>query len=329
MKGINIALKEFYVAVRSKRFIGILVFYLLFVFLMNYALRDEMLKSAGQIAVVPVSTIFGGRGEIIQTSVSLSIFTNLETLTVFGALIGATLGADSINREIEEGTIKVLLSHPIYRDQIINGKFLGNALALALVVFIGYVFSIAYFLIVGVPIDDVSMVRAILAAVFTLIYMLTFLSLGTMLSALLKKPETSMILAIVLALFLTLIYPATAEVIAGKIVGEQPYCPPPEIRHQEVAPGRVVPVSIPSTCPAFEEWQNRLEIWKKRLKFLSPASHYSYLTVASFAGDEFVNDYLPIGEALALALNNLATLLVQFLLPFSVAYAKFMTSDLR
>ncbi|NJE08791.1 ABC transporter permease [Thermococcus sp. M39] len=327
MKELNMAFKEFYVAVRSKRFIGILVFYLFFIFLMNYALKDEIIASAGQIRVFSVDTIFGGQGQIAQTPVSLSIFMNLETLTVFGALIGVALGADSINKEIEEGTIKVLLSHPIYRDQFINGKFLGNALALMLIIFIGYVFSIAYFLTIGVPIDGPSMVRALLAAVFTLIYMLTFLSLGIMLSSLLKKPETSMLIAIVLAIFLTLVYPMMAEAVAGKIAGEQPYCPPPRI--ETSSSGEPVPIYTDYTCPAFEEWQNKLNMWKKRLKSLSPASHYSQLVIASFAGDEFANDYFPIGESLSLAFNNLAILIVQLLLPFSIAYVKFMTSDLR
>lgn len=48
---------------------------------------------------------------------------------IFGSLLGVLLGADAINRELSKGTIKVLLGHPVYRDQVINGKFLGNALA--------------------------------------------------------------------------------------------------------------------------------------------------------------------------------------------------------
>lgn len=326
MKELNIAMKEFYIAVRSKRFIGLLLFYIILLVLMNYAQKDEIINLAGQIRVTRFDAL-GGEGTVVFTAVSLSIFSNLMSLSIFGALIGITLGADAINREIEEGTVKVLMSHPIYRDQVINGKFLGNGLALLLMIIIGYTITMSFLLLIGVPLDQESVIRAFLASFYTLIYMLTFLSLGIMISSIIKKPETSMLLAIILAIMLTIVYPVISTVISNKIAGDEPYCPP-KIERIETPTGIQEVRMMNYECPAYVEWKNKREIWQKRLNLLTPTSHYSQLIASAFAGDELAQDYLPISEAIPLAFNNLAILLVQLLLPFSIAYMRFMTSDL-
>ncbi|USS41515.1 ABC transporter permease [Thermococcus aggregans] len=327
MKELNIAFKEFYVAVRSKRFVGLLIFYILLIFLISHASKDQMINQAGRISVESLE-VYGVRGEVAMTPVSMSITTNLMVLTVFGALIGAILGADSLNREIEEGTIKVLLSHPVYRDQVINGKFIGNGFALVVVVFIGYTFSIGYLLIIGVPIDGASIVRALLASIYTLIYMLTFLSLGILLSTLLKKAETAMFLAVILTVFFTIAYPVIVNEAAYKMAGDMPYC---SLRVKPVqTPQGLQQIGVDDfSCPAAEEWKYKLEIWKRRLYFITPAHHYTQLIMGAFAGERLARNYLPLSESLPLTINSLAMMIVQLLLPFSIAYMKFMTSDLK
>ncbi len=47
-------------------------------------------------------------------------------------LIGIVLGFDSINREISTGTMSKLVSQPIFRDSIINGKFLAGITTIAI-----------------------------------------------------------------------------------------------------------------------------------------------------------------------------------------------------
>ncbi|USG99943.1 ABC transporter permease [Thermococcus argininiproducens] len=326
MKELNIAFKEFYSSIRSKRFISLLAFYLFITFFFNYSIKDELITRAGQITVGYTSfPLSGAEGAIAETPISISITGNLMALLVFGAIIGIALGADAINKEIEEGTAKVLMSHPIYKDQVINGKFIGNGMALFLIIMTGYIFSMAYLLLLGIPLDITSILRALIAAIFTLIYMMTFLSIGIMLSTLLKKPETAMLLAIALAIFLTLIYPTIVNVVAEKIVGEEPHCPPSVYRVEKEQPVYEAPFN---PCPAMKEWKNRKELWENRLFMLNPTHHYGQLIISAFAGDEVVQNYLPLGESLSIGFNSLAVLLVELLLPFTIAYMRFMTSDL-
>ncbi len=60
-----------------------------------------------------------------------------------------------------------------------------------------------------------------------------------------------------------------------------------------------------------------------------PAHHYVQLVSYIFAGDRFFNYYIPLSDSLIYGFNNLAALLVMLLLPFALAYARFLTSDLN
>mgnify|MGYP000016470209 CR=1 FL=1 len=56
-----------------------------------------------------------------------TLFSLVQFVALFGPLVGLILGFDTINRERNEGTLSKLLSQPIYRDTVINGKFLAGA----------------------------------------------------------------------------------------------------------------------------------------------------------------------------------------------------------
>src|SRR5206468_11154324 len=48
-----------------------------------------------------------------------------------GPLVGLALGFDAINGEQARGTLSRLLAQPIYRDSVINGKFLAGLSTIA------------------------------------------------------------------------------------------------------------------------------------------------------------------------------------------------------
>src|SRR5579871_4912988 len=70
------------------------------------------------------------------SSVFLLLFTasngNLPSFIGFlGPLVGLALGFDAINGEQALGTLSRLLAQPIYRDSVINGKFLAGLTTIA------------------------------------------------------------------------------------------------------------------------------------------------------------------------------------------------------
>jgi len=71
------------------------------------------------------------------------LFSLVQFVAFFGPLIGLILGFDSINRERSSGTLSKLASQPIYRDSIINGKFLTGVVTIA-VMYLLYLLLVGY-----------------------------------------------------------------------------------------------------------------------------------------------------------------------------------------
>ncbi|CAD5244281.1 ABC transporter permease [Thermococcus camini] len=303
----NIALKELYTSVKSKRFIVIMGLYLLIFGLAVYGIKDYLI----QMGVPGVESnefgLWGTTGEVYMTPLAMLFMINMMIITVIGAVLGAALGSDAINREVETGTAKVLLGHPVYRDEVINGKFLGMGALIVLTNLVVYVAIIAVMLILGIPVDGDSLLRGFLAILATMLYTLVFLSIGVLFSTLFKKPETSMLATVGLAIFLTVFYGIVVEIVAPKLAGPEP----------------------PWGTSAHEVWRETVNTWMARLHFLNPAHHYAQLVQYIFGGDRFLNYYLPLGDSFTYGFNNLAILLVMLFLPFAFAYVRFMTSDIN
>jgi len=104
--------------------------YALLLLLLSYSLRHNLNELTSPSVESMSIGLLGVNGEIFATPLSIMLFLNFTFFTVIGAILGASLGADAINKEVESGTIKTLLGHPVYRDEVINGKFLGNAFVL-------------------------------------------------------------------------------------------------------------------------------------------------------------------------------------------------------
>ena len=78
--------------------------------------------------LVPVE--FTLLGFFISPAGSLPSFTFF--ISFFGPLIGIILGFDAISSERAHGTISIILSQPIFRDSLINGKFLAGLVTIAI-----------------------------------------------------------------------------------------------------------------------------------------------------------------------------------------------------
>src|SRR3970040_2466042 len=60
------------------------------------------------------------------------VFSLPTFLGFFGPLVGITPGFDAISGEYARGTLSRVLSQPIYRDSLINGKFLAGLATVAI-----------------------------------------------------------------------------------------------------------------------------------------------------------------------------------------------------
>ena len=108
------------------------------------------------IAIQTIRSVVGPTSEFIFLKVFTTSGGNLPSflffLSLFIPIVGIALGFDAVNNERNTGNLSRLVSQPIYRDSIINGKFLAGLAVLSIMI-VGVVAIVAGLgiRIVGVP----------------------------------------------------------------------------------------------------------------------------------------------------------------------------------
>jgi len=139
-------------------------------------------------------------------------------MVFFGPIIGLALGFDAINKERTSGSLSVLLSQPIFRDSVINGKFLAGTAALSLLTVstIGIMCGVAIPLLgFGPSLEDVS--RIVLFTLLTILYLALWMALGLLYSTVTKKTATSVLMSVSTWLFFSIVITIVASLVANTI----------------------------------------------------------------------------------------------------------------
>jgi ABC-2 type transport system permease protein len=156
----------------------------------------------------------------------LFIFQRMRGLMPFlGAILAIAMGFDLITREKERGSLKSLLSHPVYRDEIINGKAIGGILALVFAVGIAFIILFAMLLLFSIVPDLAEFWRIVLFGAVTVLCLLTYFSIALMSSTVSKDSGRSLMYAFVILLILSFGVPMLGEMVVKSVVGERPERP--------------------------------------------------------------------------------------------------------
>jgi len=133
-------------------------------------------------------------------------------------LLGIAFGFDAINGERAQGTLPRLLSQPIHRDDVINGKFAAGLVMIAVAV------TAMMLLVAGIGIIRLGIVpapsevmRLIGWLMLTIVYVGLWLAFATLCSVLVRRAATSALIAIGLWLVLSLFGVLLAQLVAGVI----------------------------------------------------------------------------------------------------------------
>ena len=147
------------------------------------------------------------------------VFSLVQFVAFFGPLIGLVLGFDAINRERNEGTLSKLLSQPIYRDAVINGKFLAG------VVTISIIMASILLLITGMGLKIVGVIpgleelwRIFLYLIVSIVYISFWLGVSILFSIIFRSIATSALAALALWIFFSFFVSMGATVVANAAV---------------------------------------------------------------------------------------------------------------
>ena len=252
---------------------------------------------------------------LLLTSQTDVIFSLATFLSFFGPLVGITLGFDSISGEYARGTLSRVLSQPIYRDSLINGKFLAGLATVAvlwcsiLLLVIGLGTTL-----LGFPPNSEELWRMLIFTVVGVFYVGFWLALAMLFSLLFQKTVTAALASLAVWLFMSMFVSILSQGIAGIIVPD-PTTPEQLARQTDVA--NIISRISPSTL--FSESVSIL---------LNPAARVFGLALQSQA-EGILPTPLALGQSLNLIWPQITTLFGLVAICFGISYIIFMRAEIR
>jgi ABC-2 type transport system permease protein len=158
----------------------------------------------------------------------LLVFNEMGTLFVMiGGILGIAMGFDLITREKESKSLKLLLAHPAYRDEVINGKALGGIAAIAIALAAVMVLSLALLLVSGLVPDGLELLYILIFSAVTFLYIFTCFAISLMMSAACEESGKALIFSLVIFIVLGSLIPTVLSTpfIMEKVVGPAPEMP--------------------------------------------------------------------------------------------------------
>ena len=147
------------------------------------------------------------------------LFSLVQFVAFFGPLIGLVLGFDSINRERSTGTLSKLASQPIYRDSIINGKFLSGVATIAIMLLsILLVVSGLGLTLIGVVPGVEEVWRIFIYLIISIFYISFWLGVSILFSILFRGIATSALATLAVWIFFSFFVSMGASVVANAMV---------------------------------------------------------------------------------------------------------------
>lgn len=162
----------------------------------------DILKSQGEVILPPPPEIF-----------PLSILQNIIIyVSMVGAVVAIFLGYDAFSGERNNGTLKLIATRPLYRDQIVSGKLLGGVLVLGLLLGIILIFNLVLFVFIsGLSPNFSEIMRLLIFFLLALIYLMFFYTATLFVSIKTNNSEFGFLLMMVVWIILSFVVPQLAE----------------------------------------------------------------------------------------------------------------------
>lgn len=327
-----IAAKEFRDYITSRRFLVLFGFLLLITLLALAQVKTGMMSWMTEEGESP---------EVYEVMWGVTHYLGLA-----GGIFALALGFDAITREREERTLKVLMGHPVYRDQIILGKLIGGAVTLAVAVFITFLVILGALMWMGVNVDGTSVTRLAVYFLFAYVYLLVFFGIAVAFSAHSKSSGNALMYALVLFLAVTVVFESIAPIVADHVAGPRPQPPTYDPGNFE----NVTLEQLKEQEKLWEEYEEQMKEWSKKyfetvetISSLSPQADFEQISqyVLNPHARSWEDVMFPIGmddseepayslaESLSFAKKEIVFLMAYLVVSFVAAYLGFVRAEIR
>jgi ABC-2 type transport system permease protein len=252
------------------------------------------------------------------------LFSFIQFIGFFGPLVGIILGFDSINRERVSRTLSKLVAQPIYRDSIINAKFLTGVtvITIVLVAIILIIAGLGIRLIGVVPgAEEIS--RLFIYLIISILYISFWLGISILFSVVFRSTATSALASLAVWIFFSFFVSLGAGVLADAVApmsqSASGIVPDVLLRHEQVQ--RTISFFSPMNLYS-DATSTILNPMRKatKLVFVGPMEQLSM--------SRFQNP-LPLLQSLYIVTPHLVSLVAITFLCFGICYLVFMRQEIR
>jgi ABC-2 type transport system permease protein len=252
------------------------------------------------------------------------LFSLVQFVAFFGPLIGLVLGFDSINRERSTGTLSKLASQPIYRDAIINGKFLSG------IITIGVMLASILLMVSGLGLTLIGVVpgveevwRMIIYLVISIFYIAFWLGISILFSIVFRGIATSALATLAIWIFFSFFISMGASVVANAVVPlDQTNQDNPEVVMKHMRLQRIVSLFSPMQLYS-DSTAIIIDPTRKTTRSLVLMGPLERLSSARFARP------LDLSQSVYVVIPHLISLIAITVICFGVSYAVFMRQEIR
>jgi ABC-2 type transport system permease protein len=213
-----VAGKEFADHLWSPRFVILLAILGIVALIPMYFVADAIRSAAGSLTGQSSIFLFMFTVAPNVGDTGVQIPSALTFVTWVGPLLGIVFAFDAVNGERSAGTLPRLLSQPIYRDDVINGKFAAglSVIGLVLTLVVGIIAAFGIIRLGIVPGAE-DLLRIILWLVVTFLYIAIWLAFGLLLSVLVRGAATSALVGFGVWFLLTILGGLITSVVKGVV----------------------------------------------------------------------------------------------------------------
>ncbi len=306
-----IARKEFTDHILSVRFVALLILLGLVAVASVYAAAGALRDAAPDRSGAPgmFLMLFTVQGDPVP-------FSFLTFLGFLAPILGIAFGFDAVNGERSEGTLPRLVSQPIYRDDVINGKFVAGIEIVGLILLIvTMVVAGLGIVLLGIVPTAAEVARLGVWLLVVVFFVGVWLAFATLCSVWLRRASTAALVAIGLWLVVTLFGAFLAQVAADVISPVDPGVPLSQLDNAqtELTLSRLSPVVL------YEEASTAL---------LTPQVRSVGLVTIGQLDRAIVSD-LTVTQSILLVWPQIVGLIAAMVVIFAVAYIAFMRQEVR
>ena len=160
-------------------------------------------------------------GMLLEMAPLNAVFRSVDFVVVVQvvlSMLALLFSYDAISGEREGGTLALMLSNPVSRDQVILGKYLGNMAVLSFLVLAGFLSALILMLrSTSADLRALEWVRMGVILVLSLVYLSGFLLLGMLVSARVSRSSTGLILLFFLWVVLVMLTPNFSGYVARRM----------------------------------------------------------------------------------------------------------------